>query len=223
MEEDENPDFECGWRFYKPKWLQTLRRPYWALLFLCFGPLLQGTMINGMLHFFISTIERRFGLDSRESGAMSSAYDVASLLCMVPVTFLGGRRWAHKPRWIATGFLVMALGSLIFISPVFIRQVIHQTNLPRSFDLCRNTQTKETPEQRCRETHGGSEFFLLYIGNFFHGVGASPVFTLAVAYIDESVCHSKSALYLAPLWTFFDDTLDFIGQEFERRLAALAV
>jgi hypothetical protein len=35
-----------------------------------------------------------------------------SLLVIIPVSYLGGRLGANKPRWIASGMLVLGLGSL---------------------------------------------------------------------------------------------------------------
>lgn len=38
--------------------------------------------------------------------------------------------------------------------------------------------------------------WLLFLGNLLHGAGASPLYTLGVTYIDESVVRRKTGLYL---------------------------
>ena len=65
----------------------------------------------------ITSIERRFGLQSTQSGLIASSYDLGSLVVMVPVSYLGGRAGASKPRWIAAGLVVMGLGSLAWTLP----------------------------------------------------------------------------------------------------------
>lgn len=68
----------------------------------------------------ITTIERRFGLRSRQTGLVASGYDIASFICLVPVTYFGGRLGASKPRIIACGIVLLGLGSLTFALPHFL-------------------------------------------------------------------------------------------------------
>lgn len=68
----------------------------------------------------ITTIERRFGLRSSQTGLVASGYDIASFVCLVPVTYFGGRKNASKPRWIGIGMIMMGLGSLVFSLPQFL-------------------------------------------------------------------------------------------------------
>ena len=42
----------------------------------------------------------RFGIKSTESGLIASSYDMASFLCLLPVSYLGGRGTGSKPVWI---------------------------------------------------------------------------------------------------------------------------
>ncbi len=42
-------------------------------------------------------------------------------------------------------------------------------------------------------------FFLLLCGQILHGIGASPIYTLGVTYLDESVSEESSALYLGKI------------------------
>lgn len=76
-------------------------------------------VVNGFVNVVITTIERRFGLRSSQTGLVAGGYDMASFLCLVPVTYLGGRRGASKPRWLGFGVVIMGLGSLLFALPHF--------------------------------------------------------------------------------------------------------
>lgn len=85
--------------------------------FLC---LFLGLLVNGCINVVITTIERRFGLRSSQTGLVASGYDIASFLCLVPVTYFGGRASASKPRWIGGGMALMGIGSLVFAMPHFL-------------------------------------------------------------------------------------------------------
>lgn len=77
-------------------------------------------LVNGFVNVVITTIEKRFGLKSFQTGLIAGGYDVASFLCLIPVTYLGGRSKASKPKWIGFGVLVMGFGALVFSIPHFI-------------------------------------------------------------------------------------------------------
>lgn len=76
--------------------------------------------MNGLINVSISTIERRFGLQSSLMGWVSSGYDIASFFVLIPLTYFGGRASASKPRWIGWGVVLMGLGSLVFALPHFL-------------------------------------------------------------------------------------------------------
>lgn len=76
--------------------------------------------MNGCINVVITTIEKRFGLRSSQTGLVASGYDIASFVCLVPVTYFGGRANASKPRWIGIGMIMMGLGSIVFSLPHFL-------------------------------------------------------------------------------------------------------
>lgn len=65
----------------------------------------------------ITTIEKRFDISSRMSGAIVSTFELGNLATIIFVSYFGTHR--HIPRWIATGIVVTAIGSLIFSVPHF--------------------------------------------------------------------------------------------------------
>jgi organic anion transporter 4A len=55
-------------------------------------------VVNGFVNVVISTLEKRFGLQSWETGWIASSYDIGSLLTVIPITYFGGRLGSSKPR-----------------------------------------------------------------------------------------------------------------------------
>ncbi|QQP38034.1 Solute carrier organic anion transporter family member, partial [Caligus rogercresseyi] len=72
---------------------RSLLGPRWLLAFLCVAALVQGMIFTNVV---ISSLEKRFGLQ---------AYDMGSLLAVIPVTYFGGRPGSSKPKYIAWGCL----------------------------------------------------------------------------------------------------------------------
>ncbi|KAL7741794.1 hypothetical protein ACLKA6_000399 [Drosophila palustris] len=200
-----------GWHRFQPQWLQRFCTAKWALFWLCWGGALQGLIVNGFVNVNISTIERRFGLRSRQTGLVASGYDLASFVCLVPVTYYGGRKGASKPCFIAIGLLLMALGSLIFSLPHFLvgsyRATIAEAN------NC-DQESGQLTNQTMLACHEAAEdldldvgesltwtVWLFFAAQLLHGAGASPLFTLGVTYLDENVSTKMSSVYLGIYYT----------------------
>ncbi|ALC38472.1 Oatp26F [Drosophila busckii] len=198
-----------GWHRFQPQVLQRFCNAKWALFWLCWGGALQGLIVNGFVNVNISTIERRFGLRSRQTGLVASGYDLASFMCLVPVTYYGGRKGASKPCFIAIGLLLMGLGSLIFSLPHFLvgsyRATIAEAN------TCEPNQTYGLQSQACQELEPAQlelglesltwTVWLFFAAQLLHGAGASPLFTLGVTYLDENVSTKMSSVYLGIFYT----------------------
>ena len=144
VEDSDDPIVEdCGLPNLKLKlkFLNSFRSPKWFLVFLCLAATTQGLCINGLVNVVITSIERRFGLKSTQSGIIASSYDIGSMLIMIPVNYFGGRLGASKPRYISIGLVFMGLGSLVWTIPHFATPVynkhaeISETGAERS-SLC---------------------------------------------------------------------------------------
>ncbi|CAH1399802.1 unnamed protein product [Nezara viridula] len=188
---EERQTGEYGWCGYTPQGLQKFRSPKWALAFCCSAAFVQGVIVNGLLHYFLPMIERRFELISTEAGLMTGAYDIASGICLIPVTYYGGQRRAHRPHYIGTGVIIMGTGSLIFSLPAFMAGPYKQYGFR---EICFFGIEHPLVKVPCNNCH--KLFWLLFFGNLLHGIGASPLYTLAVTFIDESFPLETASLYL---------------------------
>ncbi|XP_037518161.1 solute carrier organic anion transporter family member 4A1 [Rhipicephalus sanguineus] len=185
-------DEPCGWGPLQPSCLQPLRTPPLALAAFCSASFIQGLTVNGYVNVVLPTLEKRFQLRSVQAGTIVSMYNVGSLLCSTPVAYFGGS--SHKPRIIAIGTLVMASGSMLFSLPHFLAPSYHSR--PDVRDTCPNLLTAHALCRQNEEAGLANYRYLFMLGNFLHGCGASPFYTLGVAYIDDSVPTKTSPVYL---------------------------
>ncbi|XP_032461916.1 solute carrier organic anion transporter family member 4A1 isoform X3 [Phocoena sinus] len=189
------PDEACGWRAFAPTCLQAFNTPRGFLLFLCAASFLQGMTVNGLINTVITSIERRYDLHSYHSGLIASSYDVAACLCLTFVGYFGGH--GHKPRWLGWGVLVMGAGSLVFSLPHFTTGP-YEVQVDEAVGTCRANHSTTCGGR----ASGLSSYQLVFmLGQFLHGMGATPLYTLGVTYLDENVKSSYSPVYIAIFYT----------------------
>ena len=154
----------------------------------------QGMVVNGFVNVVISSVERRYGMSSTESGAIASCYDIASVLLLIPVSYFGGL--GCKPRYLGIGVLVMGIGSLVFAIPQFTSGPYKATGESQN-NLCHSTINNTLI---CTEADSGSDLsnykYVFYLGQLLHGAGAAPLYTLGVTYLDENLPVTSSSLYI---------------------------
>lgn len=151
-------------------------------------------VVNGFVNVVISSVERRYDLSSTESGAIASCYDIASVLCLIPVSYFGGL--GCKPRYLGIGVFVMGLGSLMFSLPQF-TSGLYEVGRPNGPSLCGEQSNSSLDE--CM-SHSGSQGlsyykYVFYMGQLMHGAGAAPLYTLGTTYLDDNLPVTSSSMY----------------------------
>uniref|UniRef100_A0A087YCH9 Solute carrier organic anion transporter family member n=1 Tax=Poecilia formosa TaxID=48698 RepID=A0A087YCH9_POEFO len=186
----------CGWGALKPKIIQVFNTPRWVLFFLCVASFLQGMIVNGLINTVVTSIERRFDLPSYQAGLIASSYDIAACVCLAFVSYFGGT--GHKPRWLGWGVLIMGLGSLVFSLPHFTAPP-YLVSMQEQIGMCSANGTSQ-----CQNKEGGglsSYRFVFMLGQFLHGIGATPLYTLGVTYLDENVSSNYGPVYMGIFYT----------------------
>ncbi|XP_075240906.1 solute carrier organic anion transporter family member 4A1-like isoform X2 [Convolutriloba macropyga] len=192
-EELRNESFGC-FRF-RPKFLQRFNSPVAMLVFICLLVAVQAKLVSGFLNTSLSTIEKVFGLSSTESGLIISTYDAASLVAVIPVTYFG--QAGRKPRYLGGGALLIAAGCFVFFLPEAFRDP-YTWLTDDELQYC----SDDPKNQECADHNSNHNLkFIFMAGTLLIGVGATPVYTLGVAYMDENVPKAKSALYLGIFYT----------------------
>ncbi|XP_075991572.1 organic anion transporting polypeptide 26F isoform X2 [Anticarsia gemmatalis] len=198
---EEEQALRCGWGMFRPTWLQRFRTAKWALFWLCWAGAIQGMVVNGFVNVVITTIEKRFGLRSMQTGVIAGGYDMASFVCLAPVTYLGGRAGVSKPRWLGLGVMLMGTGSLLFALPHFLVPN-YKVAGDEADDLCSVNRTSTSHCDGTVPSEGGAWAVAIFVfAQLLHGAGATPLFTLGVTYIDENVSKKMSSVYLGVYYT----------------------
>ncbi|KAK5876813.1 hypothetical protein CesoFtcFv8_026128 [Champsocephalus esox] len=87
--------------------ISTLKWFIVALSFACFSKALTGTYMKSS----ITQIERRFDLSSTHVGLIDGSFEMGNLLFLAAVSYFGAK--LHRPRLIAVGCFIMAVGSFL--------------------------------------------------------------------------------------------------------------
>ena len=180
-----------------PSCLQPLGRAAWFLVFLCGFCMFQAMTQSGLIPVVISSIERRYGLSSKETGTLISFYDATTGIAVVLITHYGHR--AHRPLWLARCMVLFAVGCFIFIIP----QAIGRKYIPlggvSGDETCPIASGVESEDCSSNEKYLFS-FFI--VAQFFMAIGAAPIYTLGVTFLDDNVAPEKGSVYVGIFYMF---------------------
>lgn len=105
----------AAWLF---RWLQHLNNVKAHVFFQCAFSFFEGFIVNGVINVCIPALETRYHLSSTRSGIIVSANSFAAFAILPFIGYLCERRC--KPRVMAAGIFLMALGSFLFALPHFV-------------------------------------------------------------------------------------------------------
>ncbi|NXL86627.1 SO4C1 protein, partial [Alectura lathami] len=184
----------CGWGRCTPKALQLCNNPEGYLAAYSLLAIFQGVVVNGLVNISISTIEKRYELNSSLTGLISASYDIAFCVLSLFVSFFGER--GHKPRWLAFSAFMLGLGSLVFSLPHFSSGKYHYG--AKLEDTCQISGASSANFTCSANTKSSlsSYLYVFILGQLLLGVGGTPLYTLGTAFIDDSVPKHKSSLYI---------------------------
>uniref|UniRef100_A0AC34RHL5 Solute carrier organic anion transporter family member n=1 Tax=Panagrolaimus sp. JU765 TaxID=591449 RepID=A0AC34RHL5_9BILA len=204
---------QCGIGKFRPKWLQKMATRGWLLFFLCWFCAIQGMLINGLVPSSISTIERRFELSTSTMGRIMQFYDFGYVLFCIPVSYFGGRH--SKSLVLGVGLACMAFGSFVFTWPHLLADSYTTTynnddgGLSQCYESASPNETLSRAQAaliQCPSPENQPRTFryviLFSLAHFLHGIGATPLFTIGVSYIDENVGPAQSSLFLGIFYAF---------------------
>ncbi|XP_007891308.2 solute carrier organic anion transporter family member 3A1-like [Callorhinchus milii] len=170
--------------------------------------LIQG-ISGAYLVSILTTLERRFDLQSTELGVIASSFEIGNLMIILLVSYFGGK--GHRPRLIGCGGIIMAIGSLFCALPEFLSHQYQYKKVDTSVlkDTCSANLSLEEVQmsieknlKSCAETETTNMMYVLVIvAQVIIGAGATPIQPLGVSYIDDHVRKRDSSLYIGVLFT----------------------
>ncbi|XP_066525633.1 solute carrier organic anion transporter family member 1C1 isoform X2 [Hoplias malabaricus] len=167
----------------------------------------------------ITQIEKRFDLSSTRVGLIDGSFEMGNLLFLAVVSHFGAK--LHRPRLIALGCFLMAIGSALTGIPHFfmgrykfetiIQGSVHknvsivackdptmQSDFP---DIYMESPVNYIPDSVCVKEPISYMWVYVFLGNALRGIGETPVTPLGVSYIDDFAKAENSAFYIACLQT----------------------
>ncbi len=211
---ESDPSHElCGLSGWRPLLLQRLAsKKAYTLLYSLVG-VVQG-MFFAYLSATLSTMERQFGIASKQTGYMMAGNEVSQI---VLVLFLPAMvRLDRKALWTSAGLSCSALGCFVIALPKLLspKAALGPGTAEGSQDpmLCLSgggpsNRAAETDDEMCRDgvnstsnnnnTLGNwSGPVLVFLGNALTGVGNCAFYTIGLAFLDDNVSHRSSPLLL---------------------------
>ncbi|CAD5121057.1 DgyrCDS9597 [Dimorphilus gyrociliatus] len=186
--ESESKEAKCGYLCWEPDFLQKFNNATCSCLWLCIASFFQGAIVSGLTNGSITTLERRFGLSSKEMSVVVIMYQVGCILAIVILSQIGSR--IHQMRLLSTCVLLLGIGSFIFSIP-------HYISSTYNFSSEQNFECSANYNDGCQDSKDvskGSVLFLLGLGQFLLGVGSGPLYSTTFVYFDQNMSRRKSSL-----------------------------
>ncbi|XP_068611581.1 solute carrier organic anion transporter family member 1C1 [Brachionichthys hirsutus] len=193
--------------------ISTLKMFIAALSFAYFSKALTGTYMKSS----ITQIERRFDLSSTHIGLIDGSFEMGNLLFLAAVSHFGAK--LHRPRLIAVGCCVMAVGAFLTgLTHFFMGRYkfgtvaqVFQNDSVNIFPCVDPFKAEDGPENQKLPTVEGSTacvkesesnmWIYVFLGNALRGIGETPVTPLGISYIDDFAKAENSPFYIACLQT----------------------
>uniref|UniRef100_A0A8D2LHW5 Solute carrier organic anion transporter family member n=1 Tax=Varanus komodoensis TaxID=61221 RepID=A0A8D2LHW5_VARKO len=142
-------------------------------------------IVNGLINVSISTIEKRYDLNSSFTGVISAGYDISFCVLCLFISFYGEK--GHKPRWLAFASLMIALGALVFSLPHFTVGAYTYGEKLEAYNVTCTSDSKSSIS---------NYFYVFILAQLLLGAGGTPLYTLGTAFIDDSVPKHKASAYI---------------------------
>lgn len=201
-EDSEQP--ECGIGHFRPSCLQPCADIRMFIFVTSMLIAVSTGLSAGYFNSVITTIEKRFEIGSSTSGLIAASYEFGSLVAVVFVSYLGGRR--HIPKWIGLGVVCMGIGALLFALPHIMAEKYTKRggidlNTTEENICSRLSGSARLDEAFCVDEHSGNFVYvlILVVAQVLIGTGGTPIMTLGTTYVDDHVPKEKAPAYLGKI------------------------
>ncbi|XP_064077325.1 LOW QUALITY PROTEIN: solute carrier organic anion transporter family member 74D-like [Macrobrachium nipponense] len=208
-------DTKCGFGVFKPKWLQYLAKKEIYILVYCLTGMTHGMFFTYTVSV-LSTIEKRFGLTSKQTGTILSGNDVSQVILSILLGYYGN--YGHRTRWMSVGALMAAVSGFAAALPHFIYgpgqdaiSIAQFSKQAAAAALLKNITTTQKKQELCysqledtcdAEDGGGGGSYIgpvifFFISQFCVGVTVSMFYSIGVTYMDDNISKKSYPIYYA--------------------------
>ena len=148
----------------------------------------------------LTTLEKRFELNSWESSWIAGVYDLAAVPTILLASYVGTR--PHRPFWVGMGQFAVFVSTVIFLLPHFTTDPYMPGQDSADDFLCDVTgEHNRTCEALVDEGVSSNWGLRAYLGVFIvarimMGIGCEPLFTFGVTFMDDIVARDTFSFYI---------------------------
>ena len=208
------PDKEttCGLGGCRPSWLQPLASKKVYMFFYGALGIIQG-MFFTYLSATLSTLERKFGIKSKEAAYIMSGNEISQFLFIFAMPFMV--KVKRRPLWTAVGLLFTVVGTYMMAIPHLINGEYDVVGLAgdevtaaqtAKAGLCQSDYHPSSLDGACDESGQRKVDYLglviVFVGIVMTGIGNCVFWSFGVAYLDDNSSHANSPIMLSFLYTF---------------------
>ncbi|XP_077990423.1 solute carrier organic anion transporter family member 4C1-like [Glandiceps talaboti] len=193
---DETDSLFCGWFNIRPNWLQVFNTAPWLALTISLLMFVQGMGVSGFAFVSLTSIETRFQLPSVGTGLILSSYDLTALICLPFVSFFGAS--SNKPRLLGICTVILGFGFFLWTLPHFMSGTYEYLSYGEGYETICHVDANYTFYEDCHDdwTSLSNFFFLFVFAQIVVAIGASPIYNVGLALVDENVSTKNSGWYV---------------------------
>ncbi|XP_059154803.1 solute carrier organic anion transporter family member 2A1-like [Physella acuta] len=203
-------DTRCGVWTFKPDILQPCANIWSFTLLYSLAALLTSTLTS-YVNSQVTTLERQFGLNSKQTGLILAANDVGFLICVLFVSYSAPK--LHIPRSLGIATITFGVSGLACSLPHFIFGARSdtgqlQSNVTSSRTLygamCdgQNQNFNKCASSADKKSHLTSEntaiisVVIIFLGMMIQGFGKAPRTSFTVMYIDDNTKKTNTGIFM---------------------------
>ncbi|XP_070535286.1 solute carrier organic anion transporter family member 2A1-like [Ptychodera flava] len=211
----DDPDLMFGIGNWRPQCLQIFANFKFAFGVLCVASLVFTINFSVFLSG-LTSIQKRYSLDSALMGLNATLFDTATVITVVFVSFFFGRLDSHRPRVIGVSLILAALCLCLATISHFLSGTYKYSSVVLGTND--TTMCSESYSKSVEDTHGNASdtcsatneresmqtAVMLLIGHILVGIFFTPLLILTPTYIDDGASKLKAPLYLGIFYTMLN-------------------
>ncbi|TRY69950.1 hypothetical protein TCAL_04473 [Tigriopus californicus] len=185
------------------------------------------SMLFTYLSATLSTLEKKFGIKSKEAAYIMSGNEISQFLFIFALPFIVKAK--RRPLWTSLGLVCTGIGCFLmalphWLSPVAevleLEELEFQRNHSSTAGLCGSVYHPASLEGSC-DAEGNRNIdlvglIIVFIGIVLTGIGNCVFWSFGIAYLDDNSGHGNSPIMLSITYTFrlLGPTLGFLLASF---------